>query len=332
MGQPPKSETMHHNYEKCSFRSAVLLLIIAGMSGTAVPAVSAEATKPLVLPVDEAAPEDDGAAAPDVLPPNQTEQAQPAGPETVPFDWRDDLYGPMVVDAAAGAPPAVAAESCCLGQPCQNHCRRCAAEGCQPAFYLAGIIGPSFGTLTNETLPTVSESLFTAGGAIGVDLNPAAAGWRFDFEARYRDPLGNTAALGGLPVAVRAEQLWSTLVNAYRDIELTDRLDLYLNAGIGAGGYQTSYTGSDAIFNVEVAGNRGLTSFAWQAGTGLAWEITPRLTFDIGYRFFEVAGGTTTVTATQSGTVLSTTDIASAFSASEVLFSLRIAEPFRRWR
>lgn len=323
---------MKHGCKKYSSRVAGLLLLLAGMTGAAVPVVSAEATNPLVLPVDELAPEADGAAAQEELSPNEPAQPQAAGTETVPFDWRDDLYGPMVVDAAAGAPPAVAAESCCLGQPCQNHCRRCAAEGCQPAFYVAGIIGPSFGTLTNATVPAVSESLFTAGGAIGVDLNPAVAGWRFDFEARYRDPLGETAAIGGLPVAVRAEQLWSTLVNAYRDIELTERLDLYLNAGIGAGGYQTSYAGSDATFNVEVAGNRGLTSFAWQAGTGLAWEITPRLTFDIGYRFFEVAGGSTTVTAAQSGTVLSTTDIASAFSASEVLFSLRIAEPFRRWR
>jgi opacity protein-like surface antigen len=167
---------------------------------------------------------------------------------------------------------------------------------------------------------------------VGVDLNPAAAGWRFDFEARYRDPLGETATLGGLPVSVRAEQLWSTLVNAYRDLELADTLDLYLTAGIGAGGYQSSYAGGNAIFNVEVAGNRGLSSFAWQAGTGIAWELTERVTFDIGYRFFEVDGGTTTVTATQSGTVLSTTDITSAFSASEVLFSLRIYEPFRSWR
>ncbi len=223
--------------------------------------------------------------------------------------------------SARGAQPILVA---------RHHCRLPEKHG--PALYLAGIIGPSFGTLTNDTLPSVTEPLFTAGGAVGIDFNPAAAGWRFDFEARYRDPLGETAEIGGLPVAVRAEQLWSTLVNAARDIELTDSLDLYLTAGIGAGGYQSSYAGSDAIFNVEVAGNRGLSSFAWQAGTGIAWEVTERITFDVGYRFFEVAGGTTTITATQSGTVLSTTNIASAFSASEVLFSLRIYEPFRGWR
>ena len=205
-------------------------------------------------------------------------------------------------------------------------------ENCGPSFYVAGIIGPSFGTLTNETYPSVTESLFTAGGAVGLDLNPGAAGWRFDVEARYRDPLGETSTIGWLPLAVRAEQLWSTLVNVYRDIDLTKRLDLYVMAGIGAGGYQTSYAGSDAIFNLEVTGNRGLSSFAWQAGTGVAWEVSERVTFDVGYRFFEVAGGTTTVTTMQSGAVLSTTDIASAFSAGEVLFSLRIYEPFRRWR
>lgn len=246
------------------------------------------------------------------------------------FDWRDDLYGPMVADGQTVHVRAVSANHHSAAQRCERTCRQCVNTG--PQWYLAGIIGPSFGTLTNESLPAVNESLFTAGGAIGVDLAPAKAGWRFDFEARYRDPLAESADLGGLPVDVRAEQLWSTLINAYRDMELTDTLDLYLVAGIGAGGYQTSYAGSDPILNVEVAGNRGLTSFAWQAGTGVAWRLSPRVTVDVGYRFFEVAGGTTAVTSSQSGVVLNTSDIASAFSAGEVLFSLRMYEPFRGWR
>jgi len=304
-----------------AYHQIVWLLILLGAGQAAPPiALAAELEEPLTLPAEKADGQPAAAAS-----------SSTTGDTMEPFDWRDDLYGPMVVDGEAEVTQAnPACPGCRADNGCCRQCRLPADQG--PAFYLVGIIGPSFGTLTNETLPAVTESLFTAGGAVGVDLNPAAAGWRFDFEARYRDPLGETATLGGLPVSVRAEQLWSTLVNAYRDIELTERLDLYLTAGIGAGGYQSSYAGSSAIFNVEVAGNRGLTGFAWQAGTGIAWELTERVTFDIGYRFFETAGGTTTVTATQSGTVLSTTDIASAFSASEVLFSLRIYEPFRSWR
>jgi opacity protein-like surface antigen len=299
----------------------VCLLIVLGAGPTASPiGLAAELEEPLTLPAEKADGKPEAAAS-----------SSTTDDTMEPFDWRDDLYGPMVVDGEAGVTQTNLA---CPGCRAANgHCRQCRLPADRgPAFYLAGIIGPSFGTFTNETLPAVAESLFTAGGAVGVDLNPAAAGWRFDFEARYRDPLGETATLGGLPVSVRAEQLWSTLVNAYRDLELADTLDLYLTAGIGAGGYQSSYAGGSAIFNVDVAGNRGLTGFAWQAGTGIAWEVTERVTFDVGYRFFEVAGGTTTVTATQSGTVLSTIDIASAFSASEVLFSLRIYEPFRSWR
>ncbi len=247
-----------------------------------------------------------------------------------PFDWRDDLYGPRVDDGQTVHVQTVLANHHSTARRCEQTCRQCVNTG--PQWYLAGIIGPSFGTLTNESLSAVNESLFTAGGAIGVDLAPAKAGWRFDFEARYRDPLAESADFGGLSVDARAEQLWSTLINAYRDMELTDTLELYLVAGIGAGGYQTTYAGNDPILNVAVAGNRGLMSFAWQAGTGLAWQLSPRVTVDVGYRFFEVAGGTTTVTASQSGVVLNTSDIASAFSAGEVLFSLRMYEPFRGWR
>ena len=62
------------------------------------------------------------------------------------------------------------------------------------------------------------------------------------------------------------------------------------------------------------------TNFAWQFGGGLLWEILNRLTFDVGYRYFHID------TITQPGAE------PNQFSASELMFRLRLYEPFRSWR
>ncbi len=56
-------------------------------------------------------------------------------------------------------------------------------------------------------------------------------------------------------------------------------------------------------------------AFAWQAGGGVIWEVTERLTFDVGYRFFQ------TDVIEQADTT--------QFQASELMFTLRLYEPFR---
>ena len=254
------------------------------------------------------------------------------------YDWKDEDYQffssfmtaeyPTTAEYAAEFEGFTRQTDVRGSKGCVNRRCRCC---CGPKFYVAPIIGPSFGTFTNESLPSSTESLFTAGGAVGIDLHPQHSGWRFDFEARYRDPIGNMTTVSGVPVSVRAEQLWSTLVNVYRDVALTNSMDLYFSGGIGAGGYQTHYTGSNTITNTDVVGGRDVGSFAWQLGTGVAWEISRRMTFDVGYRFFEIGGDTTQLTTLQSGVIQSTNNIASAFSASEVLFSLRVYEPFQKW-
>ena len=59
---------------------------------------------------------------------------------------------------------------------------------------------------------------------------------------------------------------------------------------------------------------------AWQVGGGLLWEITERLTFDVGYRYFQID------TIDQMAAVEP-----NQFNASELMFTLRLYEPFRRW-
>jgi len=65
------------------------------------------------------------------------------------------------------------------------------------------------------------------------------------------------------------------------------------------------------------------SAFAWQFGGGLIYEITERLTFDVGYRYFQI--DKTNLTPSES-------PIQTQFSASELMFTLRFYEPFRGWR
>ena len=80
-----------------------------------------------------------------------------------------------------------------------------------------------------------------------------------------------------------------------------------------------------------VSGTTGITSFAWQAGGGATYAFNDRVTLDLGYRFFSLGSGTADIYITNASGTLQDT-VQTQFSASELLLSLRIYEPFRRWR
>jgi hypothetical protein len=99
--------------------------------------------------------------------------------------------------------------------------------------------------------------------------------------------------------------------------------------------YQTATTQPDLV----VTGASMTNSFAWQNGTGVTYQLSPRVTFDVGYRSFSVGNGSTPLlTSGNAGggaPYLFFGNSTSAFTASELLLSIRIDEPFRgliRWR
>jgi len=98
---------------------------------------------------------------------------------------------------------------------------------------------------------------------------------------------------------------WATTANAWRGLPLGGRVAAYAGGGMGCGGV------------ADVPGGTRGAGLAWQAGGGLAWAWHDRLTFDVGYRLhgLEAVGGRTSVAP-----------------AGEVLFAVRLYEPFRRWR
>lgn len=202
-----------------------------------------------------------------------------------------------------------------------------------PQFYVSGIVGASFAALSSGGMNTagvatpntgtVSDDLFTAGGALGIAFERPHGLLRAEVEGRGREQmLGETASVE--PFAVRASDGWSAMANVWRDYFLTERLGLYGGGGIGAGGYRLSVEESLAI----VTGASAASEFAWQAGGGVTYRVGAHITLDLGYRFLDLGRASTPLVL---GDGSSAGNYTSAFSTSEVLLTVRIYEPFRQF-
>ena len=177
--------------------------------------------------------------------------------------------------------------------------------------YVAGMIGSSFAT---DQAAGMSGTLLTGEGAIGVSLPRPLGAVRLEVEGRQRAALSGThgrpAAAGGHD-AVTIDGEWTTMANLWRDITVADHLSLYAGGGLGVGGY-----GHDADAAGPEAASR-VTTFGWQAGAGAAYAVTDRLTLDVGARLYGLGTGAAGVTAGPP--------------AAEMLFAVRLADPFRSW-
>lgn len=127
---------------------------------------------------------------------------------------------------------------------------------------------------------------------------------------------------------VAATNGWSAMTNFWRDYFFTNRLGVYGGGGFGVGGYQYSMQGIDGI---PLGGSSNVNTFAWQVGTGITYQLSDRITLDTGYRFFAMTPGTTSLGISDGGFFIPLGSHTSAFSASELLISIRIYEPFHSW-
>lgn len=235
-------------------------------------------------------------------------------------------FGPLIDLTAFDAPPAgqvsvwdeVSVEPVGVGAA--------AADGPARRFYITGMLGPSFQSLSvgdgSESV-TAHDAPLAAGFAIGVAFERANGRLRIETEGMGRGTsFGEVGTFGPVTFGLRTASNWSVMENVWRDVMLTERLGLYGGGGIGAGGYRFGLglrapTGSITFYDPAAA------AFAWQAGGGVIYEITERLTFDIGYRYVQL--GSIAYADPSTGA-------SSSFSASELMFGLRLYEPLRRWR
>jgi opacity protein-like surface antigen len=75
-----------------------------------------------------------------------------------------------------------------------------------------------------------------------------------------------------------------------------------------------------------------MTAFAWQAGGGVLYALNERMSLDLGYRFYSIGPGNSTLQADILGQRVGSWVVNTSFDSSEMLLSLRIYEPFRSWR
>ena len=217
----------------------------------------------------------------------------------------------------------------------------------QQRFYVTGMLGESFATLAEPLYQEVSRgsainrSVLTAGGAAGIAFERDNGRLRIEVEGRGRDDVtaGLNQSLSEDFTANfnwAAADGWSALFNVWRDFSVSEQVDLYLGGGVGGGGYRYSMAGSVAFAGeatvLSYASNAQVASFAWQAGGGVIWNLSNRVALDVGYRFFSIDQSPTTLTGFIDGVPLGSIVLPQQFTASELLFGLRIYEPFRRWR
>ena len=206
-------------------------------------------------------------------------------------------------------------------------------EAAPRQFYVSGILAASFDTLFYGAPPSIQQTAFSAGGALGVALNRPNGLLRFEFEGRGRDNITETFALDAANyTTISVSDGWSAMANMWRDLFFTKNFGAYAGGGIGGGGYRSTYSGALPTTGIPaINGSSHTSSFAWQAGCGVVYAVNSRLTLDLGYRFYALEPTRTDIYS--SGSAASPPVLIgfgeNTFSASELLLSIRIYEPFR---
>jgi opacity protein-like surface antigen len=147
---------------------------------------------------------------------------------------------------------------------------------------------------------------------------------RLEVEGRGREAFhGQTGSVfDPFQYDVEANDGWSVTANAWRDYFLGERWGAYVGGGLGGDGYRL-FVSDDVATGSGPAGG-----FAWQAGGGLIWDVTDRMTLDLGYRWFAIDTVSTPLALSDGAPAGAYT---SAFGAGELLLAVRVYEPFRRW-
>ncbi len=154
------------------------------------------------------------------------------------------------------------------------------------------VTSPTFSADTLAFHPN-SDTGFIVAATVGMHLDQVLSGLRVEAEGAYRknNVKGTWQSNTGTPTLISSGTLdydhstWSVLANAWYDFNVGSALKPYVGGGIGWAETRLkgTYKGLSAPNPNFDFSNDG---FAWQAGAGVNYALTPNIDVGIGYRYF----------------------------------------------
>lgn len=214
------------------------------------------------------------------------------------------------------------------------------------AWYLKGTIGmknPEVGSIWSDEFAsgdyTVNHTDIKSSALFGLGIGVEHSRWlRFDLTGEYRgkqlfianDVYNNGGPCPGSGCGSNEHtadlESWLGLANAYIDLGSFRGITPYVGGGVGFASITTmGYTDVNVPQNgfAYAVGDKTTTNFAWALYAGLAYDVTPQLTLDLGYRYTDLGsvktGAMTDFMGNDQGQGIEIRDITSH----DLLFSAR---------
>ncbi|MBD5405502.1 porin family protein [bacterium] len=134
----------------------------------------------------------------------------------------------------------------------------------------------SYDEMTNKAAPALSV-------AYGLNFGK---GLRSDVEFTYGFNAKETYADEEESETYKTNQM-SLMLNGYYDIATGTKWTPYVNLGIGMSKQTIKYKGVDLEDDEVETGKASDTTFTWQAGLGVSYEVANNLSVDAGYRYVD---------------------------------------------
>ncbi|MCG8640760.1 MAG: porin family protein [Desulfobacterales bacterium] len=136
--------------------------------------------------------------------------------------------------------------------------------------------------LAGTVLEVESDTGFSVGAAVGYGFSN---NFRLEGEISYQSNDVDKISFLGLSTSTTGDSTALTfLLNGYYDFKNNSPLTPFITGGLGYSKVELN------DFNLPGSGlpniNEDDNVFAYQVGVGLAYEMTEKATFDIGYRYF----------------------------------------------